>query len=108
MPHQKDYEYHFLFVPPEVPGAWFTQAAQQYWLRFEPIVTHDWELISRTPADASVAVTVLARPADTTSLRAQAAEHRNDIHFDYVIADSLTEMEVVLNKRARLGLLFGN
>ena len=108
MPNQHEIDYHFLFISADLPGVWFTQAARQYWLRFEPIVTHDWELISRTPHDSHVAVTIVTKPQHEASLREQAAKQRDDIFVDVLLANSLTELEVILNQRAHSGLLLGN
>ena len=100
------YDYHFLVLSPGLPGPWFTQAARQFWLRFQPIVTDDWELISRTPTDARVAVTILARQ-DAAALQDEMDAQGDHVFFDVVTAPDLTTMEVILNQRARLGFPFG-
>ena len=37
------YDYHFMILAPGLQSAWFFQAAKQFWQRFQPIVTDDWE-----------------------------------------------------------------
>jgi hypothetical protein len=101
------FDYHFLVLAPGLTGPWFTQATRQFWLRFQPIVTDDWELISRTPADSQVAVTILARPNSADSFQEEIAALGDRINFDVVVSGDLTTMEATLDERARLGLPFG-
>ena len=101
------YDYHFLILAPGLAGAWFLQAARQYWLRFKPIVTDDWQLIDYMPEGASVAVTVLANPDIVNVLRTQTGGLREDIRLDVVVARDLPMMEVFLNRRAEAGQPFG-
>jgi hypothetical protein len=100
-------DYHFLVLAPGLTGPWFTQAARQFWLRFQPIVTDDWELISRTPTDSRVAVTILARPDSADAFPAEKAALGGRVTLDVVVAGDLTTMEATLDERARLGLPFG-
>ena len=97
-----EFDYHFLMLAPGASAAWFMQAARQFWLRFQPIVTDDWSLIDRVPPGASVAVTVLAQPANLNLARKQIEARRSDIHLDMVVARDLPEMEVLLNRRVRM------
>ena len=106
-PMPEIFDYHFLVLAPGLTGPWITQAARQYWLRFQPIVTDDWELISRTPADSRVAVTILARPDSADAFQAEMAAQGMQVMFDVVVAGDLTTMEAALNERTRLGLPFG-
>ena len=66
----QDYDYHVLLVSPDLPGAWFVQAARQYWLTFKPIVTIDVQMLELIPQAASLAVTVIAPPTGVEDLRA--------------------------------------
>jgi hypothetical protein len=102
------FDYHFLILAPGLPGPWITQAARQYWLRFQPIVTDDWELISRTPNDSRVAVTILTRPDSADAFEAEKVSQRAGMVFDIVVAGDLTTMEATLNERARVGSPFGD
>ncbi len=103
----EEYDYHFLLLAPGLSGVWFLQAARQYWLRFQPIVTDDWSLLSLIPSQASVAVTLLAHPDTVTVLRRQLASLRGDIYLDMLVAEDLPMMEAVLNARAEAGRRFG-
>lgn len=101
------YDYHFLILAPGLQSAWFFQAARLFWQRFQPIVTDNWELLSYIPPDASVAVTLLARPDTANYLREQIEMQRSNMRLDLVIADDLPLMEAILNTRAETGLPFG-
>lgn len=94
------FDYHFLILAPDLPGAWFTQAAREYWLKFQPIVTQDTELLSFIPPDASVAVTVLAQASTAEKIKRQIRAHRRDVHLDLVTEDDLPHLESRLNRRA--------
>ena len=102
------YDYHFLILAPDLSGAWFLQAARQYWLQFKPIVTDDWQLITAAPADKSVAVTLLARPQKALSLRQTLAAAREGLYIDLIEAHDLPSVEVLLNQRAVSGSRFGD
>lgn len=101
------YDYHFMILAPGLQSAWFFQAARQFWQRFQPIVTDNGELLSYLPPDATVAVTLLARPDTVNYLREQIEMQRSNIRLDIVVADELPLMEAILNTRAEVGLPFG-
>ncbi|GAB4476804.1 MAG: hypothetical protein Kow00124_19310 [Anaerolineae bacterium] len=102
-------EYRFLLLEPTLTGAWFFQAARQFWLRFRPIVTVDPALLSIVPEGAALTVIVIARSASTADLLAQVQAltgHRARI--DLVRADDLPLAEVILNTRAASGQMLGD
>jgi hypothetical protein len=101
------YDYHFLILGPGLSAAWFTQAARQYWLRLQPIVCSRWEMLSNVPAEASVAVTLLARPDAVSLISRQIAAIRPDLHLDVIAADDLPSVEALLNERADKQQPFG-
>jgi hypothetical protein len=101
-----DPDYHFMILAPGLQSAWFFQAARRYWQRFQPILTDNWDLLGYIPASKSVAVTVLARPDTADYVRKQVKAQRDDIQYDPVIADDLTSMEDILNRRAETGQRF--
>ncbi len=101
------FDYHFLILPPELPGAWFTQAAREYWLKFQPIVTQDTELLSFIHPDATIAVTVLATEQAAERIKRQLRALRRDVHLDVIIAEDLPRLESRLNRRAAAEQRFG-
>jgi hypothetical protein len=101
------FDNHFLILAPDLPGVWFTQAARRFWLRFQPAVLTDWQSLGQIPADKNTLVTVLARPESEAVLREAITNLHPNLHFDMVIADDLTMMEVQLNKRAESGQPLG-
>ncbi|HEC22800.1 MAG TPA: hypothetical protein ENI95_07775 [Chloroflexi bacterium] len=101
------YDYHFLILAPGLQGAWFFQAARQYWQRFQPIVTDEWELLAYIPEEAKVAVTLLARPDTAEYAREQIEAQREGVTLDMVVASDLPMMETILNARAESGRPFG-
>ncbi len=101
------YDYHVLILAPDLGAAWFMQAAQEYWLRFQPLVTDDPQFLKYLPSHASVAVTLLARPETADEARQAIAACRGDIMLDMVIADDLPTVEATLNARAAAGQPFG-
>ncbi len=101
------YDYHFMVLAPGLQSAWFFQAARRFWQHFQPIVTDQVELLSYIPPDASVAVTLLARPDTANYMREQIEEQRPGIHLDMIVVDDLPLMESILNARADSGLPFG-
>lgn len=105
-----EFDYHFLILAPGLPGSWFTQAARNYWLKFQPIMTENPELLAFTPPDATIAVTLLARRDNASSVsRRINALHRDlsNVYLDLIIADSLPELEAALNQRATSNQPFG-
>lgn len=101
------FDYHFLILAPDLKGTWFTQAARQYWLKFQPIVIDDPELLSYVPPDASVAVTILARAADVERAQRRVRALRRDAWLDVVAAEDLPRVEAILNRRAASDQPFG-
>lgn len=102
------YDYHFLFLAPQLGGAWFTQAARQYWLRFRPIVTDDETVLAYLPEEAHVAVTLLARPGEVKDASVPIVAQRDRLALDIVTARDLPEMEIKLNARAQAGQPLGD
>ncbi len=101
------YDYHVLILAPGLSAAWFMQAAQEYWMRFQPLVTDDPQFLKYLPAGASVAVTLLAQPEMVERAQREIAACRSDVEMDIVVADDLPTMEATLNARARAGRPFG-
>jgi hypothetical protein len=101
-----EFDYHFLILAPGLQGTWFTQAARQYWLKFQPIVTEDPELLSYIPPDASVAVTLLARQDNVEQARRRVTALRRDAHLDVIVAQDLPHLEAMLNRRAEADTRF--
>ena len=101
------YDYHFMILAPGLQSAWFFQAAKQFWQRFQPIVTDDWELLSYIPEDAPVAVTLLARPDTSAFAQGQVEAQRPNAFLDMIVVDDLPMMEAILNQRAESGQPFG-
>ncbi len=101
------YDYHFMVLAPGLQSAWFFQAARQFWQRFQPIVTDKPELLAYLPREATVAVTLLARPDTSAYVQQQVLARRSDAHVDMIVVDDLPLMESILNERAASGLPFG-
>lgn len=101
------YDYHFMILAPGLQSAWFFQAAKQFWQRFQPIVTDNWELLSYIPEGAPVAVTLLARPDTSAFAQQQVEAQRADAFLDMIVVDDLPMMEAILNERAEIGQPFG-
>lgn len=101
------YDYHFMVLSPGLQSAWFFQAARQFWQHFQPVVTDQVELLAYLPDDASVAVTLLARPDTANYMKQQIEAQHADIKLDMIVVDDLPLMESILNARAESGLPFG-
>ena len=101
------YDFHFLILAPGLQSAWFFQAARQYWQRFQPVVTDNWNLLAYISPDVPVAVTVLARSDTAGFVQEQVQIQRSNAHLDMIVADELPLMEAILNSRAEAGLPFG-
>jgi hypothetical protein len=101
------YDYHFLILAPGLQSAWFFQAARQFWQRYQPIVADNWELIQYLPAEATIAITLLARPDTAAYTREQIEALREGLFIDMVVVNDLPLMESILNARAEAGLPFG-
>ena len=101
------YDYHFMILAPGLQSAWFFQAAKQFWQRYQPIVTDNWELLSYIPEEAPVAVTLLARPDTAAFAQRQVEAQRPGVFLDMIVVDDLTMMEAILNERAETGQPFG-
>jgi hypothetical protein len=101
------YDYHFMILAPGLQSAWFFQAAKQFWQRYQPIVTDNWELLSYIPEEAPVAVTLLARPDTAAFAQGQVEAQRPGVFLDMIVVDDLPMMEAILNQRAETGQPFG-
>ena len=101
------YDYHFLILGPGLSAVWFTQAAREYWLRFRPVVSSRWEILSNVPASSSVAVTLLARSDAASLISQQIAAIRPDIRLDVIAADDLPTVEALMDDRAATQQPFG-
>jgi hypothetical protein len=101
------YDFHFMILAPGLQSAWFFQAARQYWQRFQPVVTDDWQLLAYIPPDRQVAATVLARADTAQFVQEQISIQRTNVRIDLIIADDLTLMESILDARAAAGTPFG-
>jgi hypothetical protein len=101
------YDYHFMILAPGLQSAWFFQAARRFWQRYQPVVTDQVELLALLPSDASIAVTLLARPDTASYAEQQILAQRPDCLLDVVVVDDLPLMESILNARAESGLPFG-
>ena len=100
-------DFHFLVLAPGLQAAWFFVAARRYWERFLPMVIDDLDLISYVPEQASVAITVLARPDTADYIRARIARQFPDARLDLITAETAAEAQGVLEWRAATGRRFG-
>lgn len=103
----ENYDYHFMVLAPGLEGAWFFQAARQFWQVFQPIVTEHVELIEVLPAEARIAVTVLTRSEHAPSMRDAVQAAHAGVALDLVVSDDLPLLESILNRRAESGIAFG-
>ena len=101
------FDFHFLILASGVPAVWFTQAARQFWLQFQPTVLSDWQSIGQLPTDKSILLTVLARPESKTAVEQALKNLHPNLHLDIITANDLTTMEFQLNKRAESGQPLG-
>lgn len=101
------YDYHFMIMAPGLQSAWFFQAARRFWQRYQPIVSDKVQLLAYPPAEARVAVTVLARPDTAAYMEQQIREQRPEAQLDMIVVNDLPLMESILNARAESGLPFG-
>lgn len=102
-----DYDYHVLLVSPDLPGAWFIQAARQYWLTFKPIVTTDVQTLELIPQAARLAVTAIAPPAGAEDMRAAVRRRHEGAFVEVLAASDLSLMEATLDRRAHEDQRFG-
>lgn len=101
------YDYHVLILAPGLGAAWFMQAAQEYWLRFQPLATADPQFLKYLPPTASVAVTLLVPPETADKVREEISACHSNVDLDVIIADDLPTVEATLNARAAAGRPFG-
>jgi hypothetical protein len=101
------YDYHFMVLAPGLQSAWFFQAARQYWQRYQPTVTDDLALLGYLPAEARIAVTVLARSDTADYIQGELQNARSDLRVDMIVSDDLPSMEATLNSRAQNDLPLG-
>lgn len=100
-------DYHFLLIAPNLGAEWLFDAARSYWDRFRPTVIATFELVAYVPADATVAVTVVARRDTIDDLRADLANTAPRALFDPVAVDLFDDMQTLLDNRAAANQPFG-
>jgi hypothetical protein len=98
---------HWLILAPGLQADWFFQAARRYWQTFRPTVLTDWDLISILPPSVSLGVTVLARTDTIDYVTEQIQDVWPNVLFDPVVADTLTDMQAELDRRATYQQRFG-
>jgi hypothetical protein len=100
-------DYHFIILAPGVDPEVFFQAAEVYWLRFQPVLLDSPELISLVPYDKSLAVTVIAPPAQVDAMNEQIRDQWPTIWYDLIVVDTPTALIDVFNQRVSSGRRFG-
>ncbi|MDX2139468.1 MAG: hypothetical protein SF123_15395 [Chloroflexota bacterium] len=100
-------DYHFLLIPQGLGVEWFFDVSRVYFDRFRPTVITDFALVQLVPADATLAVTTVARRDSVANLGVQLAQLRPDALFDAVTRDTPEETRTVLVQRAERNEPFG-
>ncbi|GAB4576244.1 MAG: hypothetical protein Kow0077_31740 [Anaerolineae bacterium] len=100
-------DHHFVILAADIPPDWFFQAAEQYWLRFRPVLIDSTALIPRLPYDKTLAVTVITPSSGVEAFNTQIRDRWPTIWYDVIIADTLTDLVEVLNQRVTSGRRFG-
>jgi hypothetical protein len=99
--------FHFLVPMPGLHSTWVIQAARRFWLRYRPILTDDWTLLSCVPQGASVTVTVLAQPETEALAHARCAALAPGAVTDVIVASDLPALEAALDARAQASQVSG-
>ena len=100
-------DYHFWLLSPDLPPDWLFQSGLPYWERFKPVLLHQPELIQRMPYNQSLAVTVIASPAQAPAMNAAIRDRWPNIWYDLVVVESATALADVLAQRVAAGRRFG-
>jgi len=100
-------DYHFIILAPGIDPEWFFQAAEQYWLRFNPILLDSPALIADLPYDKTLAVTVIAAPDQAEAMNASIRDQWPTIWYDLILVQSSTDLLAVFNQRLSTNRRFG-
>ena len=100
-------DYHLLYVDPSLSSDWFYVAGREYWLRFQPIVTSNFDLLGILPSKATIILTTLARRDFAPKLAATVQKRFPRVLHDPLVYDYPDELKLTLDGRARYFQRFG-
>jgi hypothetical protein len=100
-------DYHFLYIDAALGANWFLVAARRYWVRFQPIVIDNLDLIGYAPPKSTVAITILARRDLAPKLIADVEKRFPRAMHDPLVYDTVEDMKLTLDGRADLQQRFG-
>lgn len=100
-------DYHFILLAPDVDPSLFFESAEQYWLRFHPILVESADLIQFVPSGKSLAVTVIANPDQVDTMTAQVRDPWPTIWYDLIVLQTPTTLIEVFSQRVASGRRFG-
>ena len=100
-------DHHFIIMAADLPGNWFFQAAEQYWLRFRPVLIDTPALIAQLPYDKTLAVTVITPPSQVETFNTQIRDRWPNIWYDLIVVESPAELISVFSARVNSGRRFG-
>ena len=99
--------YHVLYIDPTLGVDWFYVTARAYWLKYEPIVTADFDLVSMFPHKVTVVLTTLARRDFASKLANTIQTRFPHVLHDPLVYDYPAEMQLTLDGRVHYFQRFG-
>lgn len=96
--------YHFLLIAPNLGAEWFFDAARQYWERYRPVVVSDLELARLLPFNFDIIITLISRKDSAPQWGVLAASYA---YFDPVVQDQFDTLKLTLQNRVALNQPFG-
>lgn len=104
-----DYDYHFIYLDPDLGADWLFTSARRYWIRFRPFVTSDLDIVEyvyRQP-QLTIAVTSLARRDVATKIADDIKKRFPNAYYDPLVYDFAEEMRLTLDGRTDYQQRFG-
>jgi hypothetical protein len=104
-----DYNYHFIYLDPDLAADWLFTAGRRYWINFRPFVTSDLDLIEYAyhQPQITVAITSLARRDIAPKIAEDIKLRFPNAHYDPLVYDFVEEMRLTLDGRAEYQQRFG-
>ena len=104
-----DYDFHFIYLDPDLGADWLFTAGLRYWIRFRPFVTSDLDIVDYAYHQPllTIAITSLARRDIAPKIASEIKLRFPNAYYDPLVYDFVEEMRLTLDGRTDFQQRFG-
>jgi hypothetical protein len=106
-PIHGDPDMHWLMLAQNQDPAIIMDAARDYWERYRPTIIAILDLVPQVPTSKSLAITLVAPPAQIDALRKQIKALGPNIYIDHIPAETAVQLKAVFADRLKNDARFG-